>query len=225
MPDAAVKPRPGQSATNWHRLARDWVGETVFIVCGGTSLNGFDFERLRGRRVLVCNSSYLKVPWADALVFIDPRWYDDRYNPGIGHKHRPEFWRFAGERICLAKGIYDDGLLPMQRIAHHGLSLDPTRVMFGTTIVCSAINISVLRGAARGVLLGFDGKPGRDGKLWHHEPHPSEWPRIPGCFINHGVDMLKLKPQLDEIGFEVINANPESRHRMFTFASIDEILA
>ena len=54
-------------------VPREWPGETAFIVGGGPSVLGQDLDALRGRRVIVINSSVYAVPGADFLFFDDHR--------------------------------------------------------------------------------------------------------------------------------------------------------
>lgn len=204
-------------------VKRDWSGQGCFLVCGGDSLSGFDFERIRapGVRVVVVNSSYLVVPWADALVFGDWKWFDDF--KGNGHAQRPELWKFAGEKIAAAK-VIDERLTVIRRIAHNGISDNCQLLMAGATTVSTALNFLWLKRVRWVGVLGLDGKPGQDGRLWHHEPHPAAWPRIENCFRVHGYELAKVAKQMAERGVEVFNCNPDSAHRMFPFASPEQLL-
>jgi len=50
------------------------TGETmseVYVVCGGPSLIGFDFEKLRAQDVIVVNKSIVDVPWAKYFITMD----------------------------------------------------------------------------------------------------------------------------------------------------------
>ena len=58
-------------------VPREWPGETAFIVGGGPSVLGQNLEALRGRRVIVINSSVYAVPWADICYFGDWRWWNE----------------------------------------------------------------------------------------------------------------------------------------------------
>jgi len=54
----------------------EWAGEPCFIIGGGPSLKGFDFESLRGKgRVIAINRAYEHVPFADVHFFMDNRYY------------------------------------------------------------------------------------------------------------------------------------------------------
>ena len=48
-----------------------WSGRRCFIVGGGPSLKGFDFERLRGERVIAINKAFYDVPFADIVFAMD----------------------------------------------------------------------------------------------------------------------------------------------------------
>jgi hypothetical protein len=53
-----------------------WEGEPCFIIGGGPSLKGFDFNRLRGQgRVIAINRALEYAPWADVVFFMDWKLY------------------------------------------------------------------------------------------------------------------------------------------------------
>lgn len=62
-------------------------GEAVFVIGGGPSVKGFDFSRLKGRRIIaVNNAGFDLVPWADVLFWADARWFD--WNHGRLGEHK-----------------------------------------------------------------------------------------------------------------------------------------
>ena len=54
-----------------------WAGRRCFIIGGGPSLKGFDFERLRGERVIAINKAFYDVPFADIVFGMDRPFLDD----------------------------------------------------------------------------------------------------------------------------------------------------
>lgn len=57
-------------------IMRNWLvdlfkDEDVFLVGGGPSLKGFNLSRLKNKRTVAINHSYMYVPDADVLVFLD----------------------------------------------------------------------------------------------------------------------------------------------------------
>lgn len=194
------------------RLTRDWEGETVFVVAGGPSVSQRDVDRLRGERVVVINSSFVKAPWADALVFTDYRWWREYQN-----RVRQTF---EGQIITLSPQQRDySGLLVLQRQKSSGVSTDPTRLAWFHTSMTSALNMIALRGAKRACILGLDGEGD-----WHHEPHPAKWGLNKGKFAYHAKALEMLAEPLAAMGLVVLNLNLNSKHGMFQFATLDEVL-
>src|SRR5215831_6985912 len=64
----------------FHRIEAEWATETAFIIAGGPSVLNYDLEMLRGRNVIVINSSIHAVPWANFLYFGDWRWWNEPEN-------------------------------------------------------------------------------------------------------------------------------------------------
>lgn len=200
------------------RVPRDWVGETVFLIAGGPSVDTVDLNRLRGHRVVVVNSSYITYNKADALVFTDRRWWTK-------HRRRVQA-TFGGEVVTLTphhKELYD-GLSVYDRQRSGGISNDPTRLAWWHTTMTTALNWVALKGAARIGVLGLDGKDAPDGRSWHHEPHPARWGRYPHRYEMHGKALEATVAPLCAIGVEVFNLNPNSAHKMFEFASLEDVL-
>jgi len=202
-------------------IARDLPGATAFIVGGGPSAALADLGRLRGHPVVVINRSFDLVPWADVLFFADSRcwrWYKDGFES------------FAGRVVT----VYERTPLPVyparfeqyRKARPPLLSRDPNALALARTSMTGAINYLTLRGAARIVILGLDGKasPGPDGKLrtHHHAPHPR--PPAPGGWDKHGRELRGILPCLRDLGVEVVNASPGSACDAFPVLTLDEAL-
>ncbi len=50
---------------------KSWQGQRCFILGGGPSLQGFDFDRLKGERVIAINAAFKFCMFADILFFMD----------------------------------------------------------------------------------------------------------------------------------------------------------
>lgn len=179
-----------------------WPRETVFILGGGPSLADVDVRALEGRHVIACNNAYLLAPWADVLCWADPIWYD--WNFHDFDRHRGPYrvtWRRMPEKPNAPKFFR-----LFQFRAPVVLSHDATGVV-GESTGFGALNLAVLFGAWRVVLVGFDMKP-RDGRNnWHalhrREPERDPYPRFMASFE-------AALPELRRAGVEVVNASPDS---------------
>jgi hypothetical protein len=206
------------------RATPDWAGETCFIVGGGTSFAAVDVERLKGRRIIVVNSSYERVPFADYLVFCDPKWW--RFAD-----HRPKLKAIKTLRVVTVSMVaaMDDGppLLNMRK--HPGdrfkdvrLTDDRSALAMRRTTLTAAINLGVHFGCNRIVLLGADGKRAKDGRSHHHTLHP--WPVKEGCWKQHAAELQGIVGCLNKRKVEVLNASPISTYDAFRKVSPEDVL-
>ncbi len=122
----------------------------VFLIGGGPSLEGFDFELLRGRTLLAVNDAARVLPWATALFSLDAKWIRER---------REFLQSFKGERY-LAPPESDPrdlaGVCYLRRSNDPGLSTSPDTVCLGGTSGYGALNVALLKRASRIILLGYD---------------------------------------------------------------------
>lgn len=130
-------------------IERRWLGEIAVCIASGPSLTPEDVDLCRGRsRVIAVNDNYLLAPWADILYACDFRWWD-------AHKGVPGF---AGEKWTIdrrAKEVYPE-LRRIEGKNEPGFSEDPSRIHNGRNSGFQAVNLALLMGAAKILLLGYD---------------------------------------------------------------------
>lgn len=172
----------------------------VFVVGGGPSLAGFDFDLLRGRRVLAVNAAGEDVPWGDVLFFKSPDW------PGC----LPLLARWRGLAVSVS-----DAPLPREvkrvRVA-------PPQMPRARTSGQYAVSLAMWMRAARIVLLGFDWN--REGGNYHarydrpglayRDCSPERW---------HGY-----RERAESVLCEIVNATPGSAIEEFRRVSLQDIL-
>src|SRR5690606_20149057 len=110
-------------------------------------------------RVIVINNSWQLAPWADLLYACDGRWWET---------YRPEF---SGLRVSQDPRAGEFNALRVPSVPEPGLSLDPLRIHRGGNSGYQALNLAVLLGCARVLLVGYDMK----GDHWH-PPHQDSNP-------------------------------------------------
>jgi len=198
--------------TDYTTVTPVWKGETCYIVCGGPSFDSLNPELLRGKRVIVINSSYGKVPWADYLIFADARWW---------RKHQERIRNcFQGKVVAVssqAEGKPGELLRLRRRVPPPHLSDKPDEAIVQLTTTQAAINFAMHLGAARLVLVALDmqrGAPTKaepQGATHHHEPH--EWENKPGNGSwNRQLPALKATAGiLRSKGIEVVVVSPTTR--------------
>lgn len=206
------------------KIPEPWIGETVFIVGGGTSVSYQRPDRLEGRKVIAINSSYETVPFAQYLFFGDNRWH-------LEHNSRPAFKAFVARAdgvVTVSGPACAPYLKKLDRITPDKPALGLTKTRRGLssqrTSFHGAINLAAMLGAKTIVLLGLDGTRGANGLTHHHTPHI--WNNKPGDITwDMQVEQLKhVAPPLAEMGVEVFNTNPASRFKIFPFADLERFL-
>src|SRR4029077_2419335 len=95
-----------------------------------------DLEVLRGRRVIVINSSVYAVPWADFLFFGDWRWHSEPDN-------KAAVAGFAGRVVTTSRMVGGDRkVLVCRKTNPPGLALERNSLMQRRTSLTAATNLA-----------------------------------------------------------------------------------
>jgi len=185
--------------------------DVIFVVAGGPSLIGFDFERLRGKgRVLCVNDAFRSVPFADWVFSSDWRWFVRRRKELLRSKLKIKGFFAVQEK----HKFFDPQFYFFKRSRESGFSVIADTVHVGRTSGFGALNLAFLFNPRKICLLGFDYK-GND----HFYP-AYEW-------YGHSRQALLEKSvrDFDNLNcFHVVNLNPNSALKQFRFENIDEVL-
>lgn len=184
-----------------------------------------DTSSLVGRNVIVINSSYIRVPFAQYLVFGDSRWW-------LEHRRQLEKWK---GRIVTAAPVDHPNVLKLKKLKPPMLATDPEYLTMARTTLTAAINLALHLGCARAILLGVDMQRGPsktithkgkerkvDGACHHHAPHP--WRVRAGCWDEQMLELRQAAYQLASRDIEIINASPRSRIDWWPKKSFEECL-
>lgn len=198
----------------------DWSDRPVFLLGGGPSLAGFDFDRLRplGYRLGI-NQSIFDAD-CDAGISID--------HPFVRHT-RSRLAVFAARReLYLAVGNrWRDVLDPIKGAiylhdAEAPLSLERDAVCAGGTSGYAGLNAAALKGGRRIVLLGFDYGL-IEGRRHYHDAY--SWaPADARMWRAWAIRFNAAAKSIAELGIEVVNASPQSAITCFPKMSIDDAL-
>lgn len=103
------------------------------------------------------------------------------------------------------------------------ISLHSNGVATGQNSGYQAINIAVLAGATRIILLGYDMQHAADGRQHWFGDHPVK--ERAGVFSAFLHNFRKAAPVLAKLGVEVINCSPGSALDCFKHEKIESVLA
>ena len=200
-----------------------WSGETVAIFGGGPSLTQEQVNACRGFRSIAINDAYLLAPWADVLYFPDVRWWK-------WHRNREEFKRFSGMKVSIdnhaPETVTDPDVTVLKDLSFGSmtdgrLSREPGGVYTGRNAGYQAINVAVLFGAKRIILLGYDMKS-KDGRTHWFGDHPVK--TDPQVFRQYRMEFVRMAPTAERMGVEILNATPGSDLKAFSMVSLESLV-
>jgi hypothetical protein len=135
-----------------------WNDRPVAIVAGGTSLIGFDFERLRGAHVLAVKGTIFDIPWADAGFGLDmPRYMD--WRDKLANVQSRVYWAVPVEQLDKTGPPPSSNVTFLRRLEGEGISESPGEIYGGGTSGYGALQIALHKRAKEIGLFGFDYNP------------------------------------------------------------------
>jgi len=192
-----------------------WKGETVVILGGGPSLTGKDVDYCKGKaRIMAINNAYLIAPWADVLYACDSLWWSH---------HQPYLTTFSGQKWTCSKEAGDRYKLNCVAYKFEtSVSFRPGIIHLGSNSGFQALNLAVLFGVRRIILLGYD-MSNQDGNTHWHGNHPvglrksSDYQDFIAAFNSAFWDLTRA-------GIEVINCSRFSKLLCFRREVITNVI-
>jgi hypothetical protein len=190
-------------------IPRCFEGESVLIIGGGHSLEGFDWCPFHRWNVIGCNDAYLLGPWVDVVVSGDNQWMEK-------HTKTKEYRDFEGLKVTIAPGWGParDGrrtMVPKRLIK--GMSTRQWELGWNDSTGAAAIDLALKMGAMWVFLLGYDMKLAEvDGgwrNNWHENnldvPNPDVFPRH-----KNGMERVRAGAAALYPNAVIYNAGPDS---------------
>lgn len=193
------------------------AGGACAIVASGPSAAEAELEALDGRLpVLAVNDAWRLAPFAGALYACDRQWWTV-HGDEVQRAFHGELWT-QDEETAKRRGINRIGI----NLGAPGLSALPGVVHGNAHGGAQAINLAVLWGARRLILIGFDMGPvgGREHFFGAH-PRPLRNLSPYEIFLRK---YTAIAADLERIGARVWNASPKSRLTVFPRMSLQEAL-
>lgn len=207
-------------------VPRLWPAGTVAVcVAAGPSLTQADVDYVRGRaKVIVVNRSLEIAPWADVWYACDARffkWVAQGQGDFRNLKEIAAQYQGPTYSLALESKRWRPGVKVLSKGTTHGLSLNPAKLCLGGNGGYQALNLAVLLGATRILLLGYDMGVDAKGRQHWHADHPNKM-RSPYQTFLQGFPTL-VEP-LKKAGIEVVNCTLESRLKCWPKMSIQDTL-
>jgi len=204
--------------SNFFTFKRDWVGETAFVLCGGTSVTDEQCALLAGRKVIAVNTMYRKVMDAPIMFFADMWWFREEKRESLGT------WKaFKGLKVTKEVIQSEPNMcLVFWSSPTVGIATRPDSVALGHTSAQAAMNIAVHKGASRIVLVGVDNCR-VNGRAHCHKEYP-ETRCLEEGWEKKDRDFSYTVEPLKKMGVEVLNASPISTLTFWPKCDLMEVL-
>jgi hypothetical protein len=137
-------------------------GETVFIIGGGPSLNEFNWDLLKDKKVIAINRAYQFCKTAQVVYWTDGRFY--QWN-------KDELDALTSKKYTIQPSANQIDVNVLKRGIRHGLETIPTTLAHGDNGGYAAINLAYHLGAKEIVLLGYD-MGNINGESHFHDGYP-----------------------------------------------------
>lgn len=193
-----------------------WPGSTIVCLATGPSLTQADVDTCRDRaRVIAIKNAYDLAPWSDVV-----------YGAGVD---QTKWWQRNGDRVAAEhQGLrftLDPAASKWASLLRwgtvEGLSTEPDRLALGRNSGYQAINLAVLLGAAKIILLGYDMKTAGPRENFFEGPTKGPSHR----FADWRPFFATLVDPLRRLDVSVINCTPGSALDCFPKMSLSEALA
>ena len=192
-----------------------WQGQTVYLIGGGPSLKGFEWNRLNGKKTIAINKALKFYPNADAVYWTDGRvytWFEKEIN------------NFKGLKYTIRPKAYSTEVNLLRRGKKFGLETANDRLAHGNNSGYAAINLAIHLGAKRIILLGYDMGSTSEGSHFHDGyPVNATSAKIYKDQFLPGFDILKNEIKGKKI--QIFNACPTSNLKAFPIITIEEALS
>lgn len=199
---------------NFGSVDRWCEGETVYIIGGGTSLQDVDLKTLLdGKTCLAVNGSY-ELDLSETLFFGDTVWWTKKRADVMAHNHLKRI--YTTSPACHEKVVNI-------RPGVCGISNDPKEVAWNLNSGMAAINVALLGGAKKIVLLGFDMCKDENGNSNWYENIRFVADNTYQAFLSREPIMAQeIKQKFPDV--EIVNANPDSHLSAFKKQPLNEVL-
>ena len=199
-----------------------------YIVGGGPSLTGFDWDNLNGKFTIAINRAYEILPEANIVYFTDDDFYQRHQKGMLAHKGKKYRGRLARQKVIKEPEVLELQLQPQPS----GWSDQFGELYHGSNSGFACIQVAAQLGFKNIYLLGFDMmhqgtyQKGKNNCLgtthWHDGHRRIDPPTAYGMMLRHYHNMA---PQVTKRQLNVVNVNdPEKTAlKFFPVKPLDEV--
>jgi len=210
-----------------------WSNKRCFILCGGPSLENFDFSIIQNENTIGINKSFLD--YNTKIVYaMDQRFYDSvslRSRCISEDKELHSSWvRYPGIKVFLRtshKTKFDPSIYYVNGLERVQISLDVSQGIYGgKNSGFGGMMLAISLGCKEIYFLGLDLKVDEKRKRTHHHSGYSHQKieNVKKVLKDFKREFENIALAIQKLGISVINLNPDSATDCFIKKDIREIL-
>jgi len=207
-----------------------WQGKRCFIIGGGESIKGIDFNRLKGEHVIGVNRSFEFVD-TEILFLMDIKFHDEVTKGTLNEYTKKDVkkkWdEFKGVKVLLCPVSpypLDSTIHMVRRIERKYVSLDISEGVYGgSNSGFGALMLAIAMGANPIYLLGYDLRV-EHFTHWHSGYPKQTYYEQKEKTIRFRDGFMEFSKTIKSLGFNVVNLFRDSGINCFEFDDIDAVL-
>ncbi len=198
------------------KISKRWA-ECV-VAATGPSLTPAVADACSGQHVLAVNDAYKLMPYAEVLYACDAEWWAIHEGcAGFKGERWSSHQSSANEKMNVAERY---GINLIAGTDGNEFSMDPSFIRYGSNSGFQAINLAILFGAKRIILVGFDMRINGSKHFFGDHPDPLyNREEFESLVPNFRIAALALPKEIS-----IVNATPGSRLDCFPMLPLEEIL-
>lgn len=209
-----------------------WLNKRCFIIGGGESLKGFNFNVLDKELTIGINKTFQTYDKVNINYSMDISFYDLMLKGDYDKLGEAKLWdkwmAFKGHRIFLTpmniKQFGNEVYLVRRNIdpSFNRVDLD-SGIWGGTNSGMGAISLAIALGINEIYLLGYDYKA-LENTHWHSGYEINrDMAQFNLKLKSYKEELEKIAPKIKELGVVIYNCNPSSELKCFPFVDIQKI--
>lgn len=201
-----------------------WKGRRCFIIGGGPSVKKLDLDLLRSELTIGINRAY-ELLEPSLLFGVDSQMWGWVEQGKCGKESKRKFNAYRGYKVWMAlHKVFPPDFYLIDVDDRGGHRIGSTKLLaFKNNSGYGAINLAAALGANPIYLVGFDMRGDREGKQkWWHDGYPVDYGE--NVYKGYIKEIGDFAPVLENAGVDVINLNPKSALKCFTFGNYRDVV-
>lgn len=207
-----------------------WEGKRCFILGGGPSLKGFDYNPIKNELTIGVNKTFIQFP-ATINYAMDSRFYS-MVTDSSNEENLYQSWAaYNGIKVFLLRSKkfkFDSSVYVVNSLPNKCISFDLNRGIWpGNNSGFGALALSIALGCKQIGLLGFDLKVDfkNSGTHWHKGYVNQRFSTMQKKLDKFKKCFEEFSEVIKQQGINVVNLNPQSALKCFPFSKVKEFLS